>query len=327
MNLQNESDIIVDAVITWVDGNDPVHRSKMETYVVDKNTINTKSVRMRYDQVNEIEFAVKSILKYAKFVRKIFIVTDNQTPEFLKDKELIKKKYSQVVVVDHKNIFKDYEQYLPIFNSLSIESMLFRIPDLAEHFIYFNDDFFIANNTTVGDFFRDGKPVIRGFWTKFYEDIWHKRIKSKYQELTNTKKLVYSHNRGLQMPAKWLGLKKYVHIDHTVAALRKSTFVDYFSENPQMLDRNIKHRFRHIEQYSIQSLANHLEIKNNSFTLIENYQLVYFQNYKKPFLWIKFKLNNIEKNTNKLFLCMQSLSQCPQEKLTYIKNWLQAKYA
>jgi hypothetical protein len=324
--MKNDNDVIVDAVITWVDGNDPVHMSKMGGYMLDKNTMNAKSVRMRYDQVNEIEFAVKSILKYAKFVRKIFIVTDNQTPEFLKDKELFKKKYSQVVVVDHKNIFKGYEQYLPIFNSLSIESMLFRVPDLSEHFIYFNDDFFLVNKTKVGDFFREGEPVIRGFWTKFYEDIWHKIIKAKYQVLTNTKPLGYSHNKGLQMPAKRLGFKKYVHIDHTVAALRKSTVLKFFTENPEVLDRNIKHRFRHPEQYSVQSLANHLEIKNNSFTLIENYQLVYFQNYKKPFLWIKFKLNSIKKNTNKLFLCMQSLKECPQEKLTYIMHWLRAKY-
>ena len=198
MNLQNDNDIQVDAVITWVDGNDPSHMSKLGNFMVDKNTINKKSVRMRYDQVNEIEFAVKSILKYAKFVRKIFIVTDNQTPEFLKDKELVKKKYSKVVIVDHATIFKGYEQYLPTFNSLSIESMLFNIPDLVEHFMYFCDDFFLANKTKVDDFFMEGKPVIRGFWKKFYEDIWHKKIKSKYQILTKTKLLVYSHNIGLQ---------------------------------------------------------------------------------------------------------------------------------
>ena len=84
----------VDAVITWVDGNDQKHREKMSKYIKNKNSLNNKSVRMRYDQVNEIEFSVKSILKYAKFVRNIFIVTDNQTPSFLKDIEKAKQKYS-----------------------------------------------------------------------------------------------------------------------------------------------------------------------------------------------------------------------------------------
>ena len=69
----------------------------MSQYIEDKNSLSNKSVRMRYDQINEIEFSVKSILKYAKFVRNIFIVTDNQTPDFLKDIEKAKKEYPTVL--------------------------------------------------------------------------------------------------------------------------------------------------------------------------------------------------------------------------------------
>ena len=50
---------------------------------------------MRYDQVNEIEFSVKSILKYAKFIRNIYIITDNQKPEFLKDDKIAEKNIQQ----------------------------------------------------------------------------------------------------------------------------------------------------------------------------------------------------------------------------------------
>ena len=117
-----------------------------------------------------------------------------------------------------------------------------------------------------------------------------------------------------------------MHIDHTPAALRKCTYIKYFEQNPEMLNNNIKHRFRHQEQYSIQSLGNNLEIKNNIFTLKNDYQLMYFQNYKKPFWWLKNKLKRAEKDKNKLFICTQSLDQCPEEKLDYIKNWLHNKY-
>ena len=75
----------IDAVIMWVDGNDPFHKEKMETYLEHTHFVNNRSLRTRYDHVNEIEFCVKSILKYAAFVRNIFIVTDNQIPDFLKD--------------------------------------------------------------------------------------------------------------------------------------------------------------------------------------------------------------------------------------------------
>ena len=105
--MQEVKDIVVDAVITWVDGNDPVHKAKMASYIENKTSLNSKFVRMRYDQVNEIEYAVKSILKYAKFVRNIFIVTDNQTPSFLKDKEKAKEKFPNVFIIDHKTIIKE----------------------------------------------------------------------------------------------------------------------------------------------------------------------------------------------------------------------------
>jgi hypothetical protein len=317
--------VVIDAVFTWVNGNDENHKDKLRKFVSEE-VLNSKDLRTKLDQDNEIEFAVKSILKHAKFVRNIFIVTDNQTPDFLKDIEKAKKEYPTVFIVDHKTIFEGYHQYLPTFNSLSIESLLYKIPNLSEHFLYFCDDFFLANKIKVEDFFIEGKPVIRGKWKLYREDIFHKKIKSLFQKIFKRKKSEYSHNIGLQTVAKELGFTKYVHIDHTPAALRKYTYVKYFEQNPEMLNVNIKHRFRHQEQYSIQSLANHLEIKNNTFTLKKDYQLVYFQNYKKPFLWIKFKLARIEKDKNKLFVCMQSLDQCPEGKLKYIKNWLHNKY-
>ena len=47
-------------------------------------------------------------------------------------------------LVNHKDYIP--EQFLPTYNSVVIERYLHRIPDLAEHFVYFNDDFYIINN-------------------------------------------------------------------------------------------------------------------------------------------------------------------------------------
>ncbi|WP_282073592.1 stealth family protein [Polaribacter atrinae] len=325
--MQENENLIIDAVITWVDGNDPLHKTKMANYIEVKSSLNSKSVRMRYDQVNEIEYAVKSILKYAKFVRNIFIVTDNQIPDFLKDKENAKENFSNVFIIDHKTIFKANEDYLPTFNSLSIETLLFKIPDLAEHFLYFNDDFFLANPTTTKDFFINRKPVIRGHWSAFYEDIWHKKLKRIFFNIINKKQnITYKHRKGLQKPAAILGFKRYFFTEHTPSAIRKSTLENFFSENIDLLSANIQHRFRESNQFVMHSLANHLEIKAKTCVLKNDFQLIYFQNYKKPIWWIKNKLRKTKTNNKKLFLCMQSLGQCPDGKLAYIKKWLSDKY-
>lgn len=323
-----ESPFTIDAVITWVDGNDLNHKSKIEDYLEgSKSSMNNKSIKMRYGQVNEIEFVVKSILKYAKFVRNIFIVTDNQTPDFLKDKNKAKKEYPSVFIVDHKVIFEEYHEYLPTFNSLSIETLLYRIPNLSEHFLYFNDDCFIINEVKISDFFINEYPVIRGRWKLYYENIWYKKIKLFYKNrIIKNKNIVYKHTIGLQKPAKMLGFKKYVYINHTPMVFRKSTLAEFFKKEPKILEENIRFRFRNPKQFVCHSLINHLEISNGTFSFKKDYQLVYFQNYKKPFIYLKSKLRRASKNKNKLFLCLQSLNQCPKEKLTYINQWLNNKY-
>lgn len=319
-----KSDFPVDAVFTWVDGNDPSHRAKMNEYLEDKGSINSKAVRTRYDQVNEIEFAVRSILKYAKFIRTIFIVTDNQTPDFLKDAEKAKKEYPNVKIIDHKEIFKGYEEYLPTFNCRPIETELYKIPGLAEHYVYFNDDLFLLKETSREDFFKDGFPILRGKWSKFNEDIFIKRFKKLITNKAKAKKA--GHKIAQQKGAKISGFKRYFKHDHTPHTFRKSTLENFFKEHKEIETTNVKYRFRHSDQFTPQSLANHIEIKNNTCSLSNDYNMIYFQNYKKPFWWLKLKLLRFSKKPDKLFLCMQSLDQCPEEKFSFIKKWLLNKY-
>jgi len=316
----------IDVVILWVDGNDPLHQEKMKPFLSKDHEFKDKDFRTRFDQVEEIEYSIKSIIKFAPFVRKIFLVTDNQTPHFLK-KEVRGEKLEKVEIVDHQEIFKGFERFLPVFNSISIETMIFKIPHLAEHFIYFNDDMFLINETDPTDFFNNELPVLRGNWSKFDADKIHKQVYNKALKLfvkgNNKDKMGYK--KAQQNIAQILGFKKYFRLDHTPVAMRKSTIENYFAQNPNMIIHNLKYRFRHSSYYMIQSLANHLEIKNNTKIMKLDYQLLYFGSYNKPIIWYKFQvwLNNW--NKNKLFLCLQSLDQCPKNKLNFFANWLSEK--
>ena len=130
--------IPIDAVITWVDGNDPVLKKKRDAWLTEKHEDKSEDIAgpSRYSSSGELFFCVASILKFATFIRRIFIVTDGQDPHldnFLRMNFPDTK--TEIRIIDHTDIFKGYEQYLPTFNSLAIETMLYRIPDLSEYFI------------------------------------------------------------------------------------------------------------------------------------------------------------------------------------------------
>lgn len=309
----------IDAVITWVDGTDKFHQQKMLPFLDDKKITLSKGFKSRYGQVEEVKFVVNSIIKYAPFIQNIYIVTDNQTPNFIKHKK--NNLYKNVFIINHESIFKDDSSVLPVFNSRSIETKLYDIPNLSENFIYFNDDLFLIREAKISDFFIENNPVIRGKWLDFNENIFYKRLFN-----SEKKKKKAGHKKAQELSAKMLGFKKYFKFHHTPFALRKSTFINFFTKNKEVELLNIKHKFRQPTQFIAQGLANHLEIKNKTAILKESYQLIYFQNYKKPFLWLKFKLLYQTKQQSKLFLCMQSLDQCPKRKQEFILNWLEKKY-
>jgi len=300
----------IDAVILWVNGNDQKHKIKISNYVDNKSEISLTKFRTRFDQVNEIKFTIDSILKFAPYIENIHIITDEQTPEFL-EKIDNNDYYKKVSIVDHKVVFKDFEQFLPTFNCRPIETCMHRIPGLAEHFIYFNDDFFLIKHTKPTDFFRNGLPVLRGKWLKFDKDIFYKKFK----------KIRVGHKKAQQKAAQLVGLKKYYNFKHTPHPLRKSTFKTYFNNNPNIFIENIKYRFRNKNQFTPQGLANHIEIKNKSCVLISDLELLYMRSYTKPLFWIKFIF--LLNGNKKRFLGLQSLDQCPSKTLKFLSKWIE----
>ena len=99
-------------------------------------------------------------------------------------------------------------------------------------------------------------------------------MKSK-EEVKKTSKNKIGYKKAQQNIAQILGFERYLKLDHTPAAMRKSTIENYFAQKPEMLLNNIKYKLRHPTYYMIQSLANHLEIQNKTCTVKNKYQLEY----------------------------------------------------
>jgi len=273
----------LDAVITWVDGHDPQHLAKRLSAMretgrdLQKTTNATHETRFREE--GEIYYCIASLLKYAPFIRRIHVVTDSQEPRFLGDfsregicdKDLIR-------VVDHRTIFADYENVLPTFNSLTIETMLWRIPDLSETFLYLNDDVFINAPLSPDELFTpDGRLRITGTARATWPLKTKYRLRNWRYRLTG-RKHVPSHFKTTQvLAASMVGEKRYVQLDHTGHLLRQSTFARYFKNHPDVLARQIAPKFRRISQFLPVALANHLELQAGSACLQQPREYCYLK--------------------------------------------------
>lgn len=145
----------VDLVYLWVDGNDENWRAKKNYWQQQIKGVDSQAVTDgRFIDNEELKYSLRSAEKYAPWINKIFIVTDEQIPQWLDTS------HPKIKVVFHKDFIP--QKYLPLFNSEAIESFLPYIPELSEHFIYACDDYYFGKNTKKSFFYMpDGKAVIR----------------------------------------------------------------------------------------------------------------------------------------------------------------------
>ena len=128
----------IDAVVTWVNGQDPEHRKKKQTYIKKREagSVAGTDVDGRFFEAGEVKYCIHSIRKFAPWIRNIYLVTDEQCPAWLTCQETLRLNIS---IIDHRIIFRDHPGSLPTFNSISIESLLWKIPGLSEKYIVFNE--------------------------------------------------------------------------------------------------------------------------------------------------------------------------------------------
>ncbi|KNC48218.1 N-acetylglucosamine-1-phosphotransferase subunit beta [Thecamonas trahens ATCC 50062] len=99
----------------------------------------------RFRDNNELMYSLRSIEKFAPWIRRIFIVTNGQVPSWLNID------HPRIDVIPHEDIFPD-PSHLPTFSSPAIEVHLHRIPGLSDKFIYFNDDVMFGSEVWPDDF-------------------------------------------------------------------------------------------------------------------------------------------------------------------------------
>lgn len=145
----------IDVVYTWVNGSDPRWLADMAKW----KEIEGVSVRSgnasegtdaasanRFRDSGELRYSLRSLFKYAPWVRQVFLVTNGQVPVWLDTS------HPRLHVIPHSAIFPD-PALLPVFASPAIELNLHRIPGLSKRFVYFNDDVLLGAPVRPEDFY------------------------------------------------------------------------------------------------------------------------------------------------------------------------------
>ena len=142
----------IDFVVIWVDGGDPVWQAKKAEYSksIDTSKKSMNSIKA-YRDWGTFKYWFRGVEKFAPWVNKVYLVTDQQKPSWLNIAS------EKLVLVDHSDIIR--KDYLPVFSANPIESNIHRIPGLSEHFVFFNDDVYLTAPVEPMDFFsEEGLP-------------------------------------------------------------------------------------------------------------------------------------------------------------------------
>jgi hypothetical protein len=244
----------VDIVITWVDGADVSLAAKRDHYLgaAQEPLHNNGTNPHRWLCSDELNFCLRSINNHAPWVRRIWIVTDNQIPDISGVQPELAAK---IEIVDHADIFAGFEGSLHTLNSLSIETILWRIPGLAEHFVYFNDDVFLTAAAEPADFFTATGPVLRGKWVDYSHlddcDASRKdaRLLNHYNQINSAKMAGFTADHIFASA-------------HVVHPMQQSIMARLFEQHRDQFALNSGHRFRSTEQFLPQSLYSHACLKS-----------------------------------------------------------------
>lgn len=224
----------IDLVYTWVNGADPQWVEKRNALLGVDSKMSAAELKGRYTDNDELLYSLRSVEKYAPWIRKIFIVTDNQVPAWLN------VNHPKIQIVDHKEIMPP--ESLPCFNSTVIEHFLCDIPGLSEHFLFSNDDFMINREAVPTDFFTpDGLPIIRvrprhlrKLWLKL-KGMLSNRPVSPFNKIIDNSAFLVEKKYGKYYQDK---------THHNIDAYRKSDFIrvrDMFIDD---LRPSFVHHFR-----------------------------------------------------------------------------------
>lgn len=249
----------IDFVTLWVDPSDKKWQKDHMKYSGKK-----PMDFIRYRDWDNLQYFFRGIEKNAPWVNKIYFITYGHVPKWLNTKN------EKIVIVNHKDFIP--KEYLPTFNSNVIEMNLWRIKELSNKFVLFNDDLFLTKKVEPTDFFigdnvvdtysekilLNSKPKDK-FYHAMFNNIgiineefnkrkFHKRNFTKVFNLKNGKKVL--NTLYLLRCPEFTGFED----PHLCQAFKKEMFIKAAHDNKDFFIHTYNNKFRSrgdITQYLI----------------------------------------------------------------------------
>lgn len=302
----------IDLVYTWVDDKDLSWLEKKAKYCKDLKTPNKDAIDdCRFFNNDELKYSLRSVEKYAPWVNKIFIVTDNQKPSW------INLENEKIKIIDHSEIIP--KEKLPLYNACAIENAIPYIKDLSEYFIYANDDMFFWDYTDPSFFFEGEKPIY----------LLGKKINKfkKYNHLYGT--MVY---KAYKIACDKLNTDIPYFSHHNIDPYRKSLFLECIETFKDEFENTLNNRFRDftdmqriiVTYYSY--YKNQAILKKNEFNLLNRI----FNKEKIPksqYYSITSKTINKINSSKANLMCINDCRKTTNENRKQIKKLLEFKFA
>lgn len=286
-NTASREDYPVDFVVLWVDGSDENWLKEKAKYSNDGKTDKISNTAARYREWDLFKYWFRGVEQFAPWVRYVYLVTWGHLPEWLNIE------HPKLKIINHKDFIPS--QYLPTFSSSAIETNIWRIEDLSEHFIYFNDDVYLTSPVEKSDFYCNSVPKLCAVAEPLYS---HNHMTTWEHALFNViGQINSSFNIRAQMqkcPEKWFSYKygekrrfndfvyhtgffSGIHVEHLAYVLRKSAMAEASLRFERALTQTWKNKFRSYTNVTIE-LFNMYEMMNGTFEPVESGYYGYARN-------------------------------------------------
>jgi hypothetical protein len=272
--------MIIDIVYTYVDNSDKDWNLQKKKDIYNNVYTSNSDCECRYNSnLNELMYSIRSLEMFFKDkYNKIYLVTNNgKLPFFLKE-------HDNIVVLLYSELLGNTS-----YNSNSIESVLHKIPNLSEYYLYFNDDFMLFKNLNIYDLISNNNELIWYEESNFFMNLLNNTYIYNIYSSVISNIINETVAVARDYTKKLINYNKKKIISHSCRIFKKSLVEEFYNKYKLYIDNLRLEKFRtkttfcFVDAFCFWAEENgYLLLKNNCKTCIllqSDYEYLNLYNY------------------------------------------------